>query len=50
MGNFSLKLVQIKKKTEKEGVGGPEMDGKLFWPSSVKPACESPHEESNLPQ
>lgn len=50
VGNFSLKLVQIKKKTGKEGVGGTEMDWKLFWPGSVKPACESPHEECNLPQ
>lgn len=50
MMNFSLKLVQIKKKTGKEGVRGIEMDWKFFWPGSVKPAHESPHEECNLPQ
>lgn len=50
IGNFSLKLVQIKRKAGKEGVGGTEMDWKLFWAGSVKPACESPHEECNLPQ
>lgn len=51
MGSFSLKLVQIKKKkTGKEGVGGTEMDWKLFWAGSLKSVCESPHEECNLPQ
>lgn len=49
MGNFPLKLVQIRKKTGKEGVGGTEMVWKLFWLGSVKPACQS-HEECNLPQ